>query len=130
MRTELLTYLNAQLTGTVKVSQELPWSQGEQPLYFKNMRRVYFDEEQVDDRQLIAVIAGSDINERTKTVRAYLAVDAKNTPTGITSVITTMLNAKSQVGEVNTGVESDYITDINGDVILYTFEYRMTQITY
>lgn len=130
MRQQLISYLSQALTGTIKVSQELPWQSGEQPLYLKNMKRVYFDEEQVEDRVIVSVIAGSDISERTKTVRAYLAVDAKNTATDLASVITTMLNAKSQVGEVNTGSESDYITDINGDVILYTFEYRITQITY
>ena len=130
MRSQLLSHLATSLTATIKVSSELPFIQGDQPLYFKNMKRVYLDEEQVEEAPLIPLLSGDDIMERTKTVRAYLAVDAKNTSTGITSVITTMLNAKTQVGEDNTGTESDYSTDINEDVILYTFEYRMTQITY
>jgi len=44
MRTELLTYLTAQLTDSIKTSQELPFQEGTNPLYLKNARRVYLDE--------------------------------------------------------------------------------------
>jgi hypothetical protein len=42
MRTELLTYLTAQLTASIKTSQELPFQEGTNPLYMKNARRVYW----------------------------------------------------------------------------------------
>jgi hypothetical protein len=44
MRTQLLTYLTAQLTGSIKTSQELPFEEGTNALYLKNARRVYLDE--------------------------------------------------------------------------------------
>jgi len=39
MRSDILTYLNANLVTGFGVSEELPWDASGQPLYLKNMKR-------------------------------------------------------------------------------------------
>jgi hypothetical protein len=58
------------------------------------------------------------------TVTGYFAVDAKNKPS-IASALSTILSAKSRIGIANFGVESDYTTEIQDDVLIYTVEYRL-----
>ena len=78
MRAELLTYLTANLSGTIKTSQEQPWTEGGEPLYSKNLRRVYLAEPFTEMDSLIPVLNGADINQKVTRVRGYLQVDAKN----------------------------------------------------
>jgi hypothetical protein len=58
-----------------------------------------------------------------------VAVDAKNPPSQLDSVITAILNCKSNLGIVNFGSESDYTVDKQEDVLIYTFEFRLNQAT-
>jgi len=48
MRDSLLTAITSNLaTSSCSVSSELPWVQGDQPLYSINMKKFYLDEEQI-----------------------------------------------------------------------------------
>jgi hypothetical protein len=125
MRAQLLTYLTTATSATVvKTVTELPWNTAGEPLYLKNMKKVYLDEDQVEETVLISVLDGNDVMNRVNTVRAYFAVDAKNQPAGLSTALSTILNAKNQTGIVNSGTESDYTTEIQDDVIIYTVEFR------
>jgi hypothetical protein len=125
MRAQLLTYLTTATSATVvKTVTELPWNTAGEPLYLKNMKKVYLDEDQVEETVLISVLDGNDVMNRVNTVRAYFAVDAKNQPAGLSTALSTILNAKNQTGIVNSGTESDYTTEIQDDVIVYTVEFR------
>jgi hypothetical protein len=129
MRTEILAYLTANLTGSIKTSQELPFDQGGQPLYLKNMRKVYVDESYTEQTELIPLLSDDDINQNIIYVRAYLATDAKNRNTDLDSALTVMANAK--LANTITGSfrkEFDYTTTIDNDVLLYEFEYRFHTI--
>lgn len=126
MRSQLLSYLTTALsTATIKAASELPWNTAGEPLYLKNMKKLYLDEDQVEQTTLIPVLDGNDVMANVNTVRGYFAVDAKNQPTGLGSALTTILNAKNQTGIANTGVESDYTTEILDDVLIYTVEFRI-----
>jgi hypothetical protein len=126
MRSELLSYLTTALsTATIKVSQELPWTTAGEPLYLKNMKKLYLDQDQVVQTTLIPTLNGGDVFQNDLIVRGYFAVDAKNQPAGLSTAITTILNAKDQTGIVNFGSESDYTTEILDDVMVYTVEYRL-----
>jgi hypothetical protein len=126
MRSELLSYLTtATSTATIKVSQELPWTTAGEPLYLKNMKKLYLDQDQVVQTTLIPTLNGGDVFQNDLIVRGYFAVDAKNQPAGLSTAITTILNAKDQTGIVNFGSESDYTTEILDDVMVYTVEYRL-----
>lgn len=131
MRAELLSHLTTALsTATVKVSNELPWNTAQEPLYLKNMKKLYLGAEQYEQTELIAALPGyQNVQQNAYTVTGYFAVDAKNQPAGLTSALTTILNAKNQLGEANLLVESDFTTEIIDDVLVYTVNYRMNTTT-
>ena len=129
MRTELLTYLTAQLTGTIRTSQELPWSEGNDALYLKNARRVYLDEPNTEQDEFLPTLGSLSINTRITTVRWYLSVDAKNRNTDLDSALTILGSAKDIT--TITGVwqrQFDYTTTIENDRIIYEGEYRFTNL--
>lgn len=124
MRQALLNYLTTALTGTIKTSNELPFEQGGSALYIKNMRKVYLDEPEVEQTELIATF-DEDVNQNITTVRGYLSVDAKNRNTDLDSALITLATARTQA-DISSSFrkEFDYTTTIDGDKIIYEFEYR------
>ena len=124
MRTALLAYLSSALTGTIKTSNELPFEQGGSPLYIKNMRKVYLDEPEVEQTQLLTTF-DEDVNQNITTVRGYLAVDAKNRNIDLDSALLTLALARLQA-DISSSFrkEFDYTTTIDDDRIIYEFEYR------
>ena len=129
MRTGILSYLTAQLTGSIKTSQELPFGQDGRPLYLKNLRRLYLDQPQQSQEDLYSVFGGSDVFLNTQTMAGYLAVDAKNLPSGLDSTISTILSAKTRSGITNCGEQSDYTIETQEDTLIYTFEFRLQVAT-
>jgi hypothetical protein len=129
MRTELLTYLTAQLTDSIKTSQELPWSEGVNPLYMKNPRRVYLDEPYTEQETLLPTLDSLQINQRTTVVRWFLTVDAKNRNTDLDSALTILGSAKDIT--TITGVFTrlfDYTVSIDNDRVVYAGEYRFANL--
>lgn len=125
MRTALLAYLTANLTGTIKPSQELPFEESGVPMYLRNMRKVYLDEPTKEQVELIPTLDNTDINQTVTTVRGYLTLDAKTRNADLDTALSVMAAAKN--GATNTDSfrkEFDYITRIDTDRIIYEFEYR------
>ena len=124
MRAELLSYLTtATSTATIKTVSELPWNTAGEPLYLKNLKKFYLDEEQVEQSVLIPVLPGSnDVMQDTVSVTGYFACDAKNQPSGLSSSLTAILDAKNRIG---VSAISSYTTEIQDDVIIYTIQYQM-----
>jgi len=89
------------------------------------MKKFYLDQTQRVETTLIPTLNGADVFQRDLIVTGYFAVDAKNEPTGLSQAITTILSAKDMTGITNFGSESDYTTEIQDDVIIYTVEYRL-----
>ncbi len=130
MRTELLSYLTASLTGTIKASQELPFENGGSANYLRNLRRVYLDEPYTEQDILINTLdEASEVNQQITYVRGYLAVDAKNRNPDLDAALTTMSAALKQANITNSfRKEFDYTTTIDDDRVVYEFEYRYYQI--
>ena len=129
MRAELLSYLTANLTGTIKPSQEQPWTEGGQPLYTKNLRKVYLAEPYTEMDELIPVLNGADINRKVTRVRGFLQVDAKTRNADLDSALTTLAQAKDITTITNAfRKEFDYTTRIDADKVLYELEYRFYTI--
>jgi hypothetical protein len=124
MRQALLNYLTPALTGTIKTSNELPFEQGGSALYIKNMRKVYLDEPEVEQTQLVPTF-DEDVNQNITTVRGYLATDAKNRNSDLDTALITLANARTQA-DISSSFrkEFDYTTTIDADKIIYEFEYR------
>ena len=130
MRTQLITAITSATSTLTQfaVSSELPFEQGGTPLFLKNKKRIYVDEERREETTLIACLDGQDIYQDDLITNVFLAVDAKNTPSQLDSVVSKILGAKANTGIVNFGVESDYTVDKQEDVLIYTFEFRMNTI--
>ena len=129
IRSDLLTQITTNLAShtNVKVSNELPFDTSGNPLYLQNMKFVYVDEEQLDVEQLYRTLDQSNVNTTVTTVNAYLSVDAKNQLSDINTVVANILSARNVVSSTIDSA-SDYDTDIEDDVITYTFEYNFTTI--
>lgn len=125
MRTQLLAYLTTNLAGTIKTSQELPFEESGNALYLKNMRRVYLDEPEVEQDELIPTLDDTDINQNITTVRGYLTVDAKNRNADLDTALNTLASARNATTITNAfRKEFDYTTTIDADRVIYEFEYR------
>jgi hypothetical protein len=61
------------------------------------------------------------------TVNAFLTVDAKNQPSNIDTVITSILDAKDVISGAQI-LESSVVPDIEEDYITYSFEYTVTKL--
>ena len=129
MRTELLTYLTAELTESIKTSQELPFQEGTNPLYMKNARRVYLDEPYTEEDTLLPTLGSLQINQRITTVRWFLTVDAKNRNADLDAALTILSSAKDIT--TITGVYTrlfDYTVSIDNDRVIYEGEYRFANL--
>lgn len=122
MRAQLLSYLSANLTGSIKTSSELPWAEGNNPLYLKNMKRVYLDEPEESSEPLVATLDSLDIPQTVTRVQGFLAVDAKNRNADLDTALATLATAKT-IATDSFRKEFAYSTEIDGDVIVYTVEY-------
>ena len=124
MRDTLLTAITANLTSSsVSVSSELPWIQGETPLYSINMKKFYLGEEEISNTVLFETLDDNKIYETETTMEGFLEVDAKNQLSDIDNVISGILNSKSAIANT-TIAESSYTTETENDRITYTFDFR------
>lgn len=125
MRTQLLTYLTSTLKGAIKTSQELPFEEGGNPLYLKNLKRVYLSEPTEEQAALIQTLDDSNITQKITAVRGYLAVDAKNRNADLDSALETLAGARNIQTITNSfRKEFDYTQTIDADRVIYEFEYR------
>ena len=131
MRAQLLTAINTATSTLTQfaVSSELPWEQNGTPLFRKNMKKIYVDRERSEETVMLALLNGRDIYQDDLICEVYLAVDAKNPPSQLDSVVTKILSCKDTANVVSFGSEADYIIDKDEDVLVYTFEFRMNTIT-
>jgi hypothetical protein len=130
MRSELITQITSAISTLTQfaVSSELPWQQDGQPLYIKNKKKVYVDNDTKVESVMIPVLTFNNIMEDEIVTQAFVSVDAKNTPTQLDSLVTKILGVKDSLGIVNFSTESDYTADKQEDVLIYTFEFRLKQI--
>lgn len=131
MRSQLLAAITTACSTLTQfsVSQELPWSQNAEPLYRKNMRKIYVDHETLEQTTLFPVLSGDEVFSNIQTCRVYVCVDAKNPPSQTEGLITKILGAKNSTGIVAYDYESDYDIEIDEDRQIYTFEFRFTIAT-
>ena len=130
MRSELISQITTAISTLTQfaVSSELPWELDGSPLYIKNKKKVYVDNEYKEESTLIPVLSFDNIIQDELKTEVFLAVDAKNPPSQLDSAITKILATKDSLGIVNFATESDYTADKQEDILIYTFEFRLRQI--
>jgi hypothetical protein len=129
MRTEILTYLKGLKFAGITVSDELPWDASAQPLYIKNPKKIYVDNDQKSVETIIQALNGLNIRNETTTVSVYLTTDAKQKPSNYDAVITAIVAGKdsADIGG-KTARECDVATDFTGDLMTTTLEFRFTKL--
>ena len=128
IRDDLKANLDVALAGTtVSVSSELPWSSAGEPLYIKNMKKVYLDEDNISKTELFSTLDGEDVVQTETSVTGFLAVDAKTQPTDIDSVISKVLESRVAIlGQASR--ECDMSTDTQADTIVYQFDFNFITV--
>lgn len=123
--TKLATVLNSY--NQFSLSTELPFVAGGTALFLKNMKTVYVDEAQTEVNEYIRTLDKRDVDYDDTTIRAYVAVDAKNKPSQTNSMLVAIEAAKSAIAPV---INSDTVltTEIQDDVIVYSVEYKIRTI--
>ena len=130
MRIQLLSAITTATSTLTQfaVSQELPWEQNGSALYRKNMKKIYVDKDYKEENIMIPTLDRRNVLQDDLIANVYLAVDAKNPPSQLDSVVTKILGCKDQTGIVNFVAESDYTVDKQEDVLIYTFEFRLNTV--
>lgn len=130
MRSELLSAITTAISTLTQfaVSSELPWEQNGTPLFRKNMKKVYVDREYKSESTLIPVLGRNNVIQDDLITMAYVAVDAKNPPSQTDNLITKILDAKDSTGITGFIFESDYTADKQEDVLVLSFEFRISTI--
>jgi len=129
IRDTLLANLEVALsTSNVTTSSELPFTAAGVALYTKNMKKLYVDYDRTAFTEMFNTLNPSnDVPQREITVNAYFTVDAKNLPTDIDTVVSTVLNSRLSVS--NCHVRDCSLTNlIAEDHLTYTFEFRFLTI--
>jgi len=127
MRSQLLTAITTNVSTLTQfgVSIELPWEQNAQPLYRKNLKKIYVDSEYKEESTLIPTLDNRNVIQDNLFCRAYICMDAKNPPSQLDNLITNVLACKDQLNVTNFISESDYVVEKTEDVLFYTFEFRL-----
>jgi len=130
MRTQLLSAITQAISTLTQfaVVTELPFESSGNPLYRKNMKKIYVDQEYRVEKTLYPVLDGNNVMQDQLIANVYLACDAKITPTQLDSVVTKILSAKDSTNVINFQSESDYTVDKQEDVLIYNFEFRFDTV--
>jgi hypothetical protein len=129
MRTEVINRIKALAMNGVRLSEELPYDESGVPRYLKNTKTLYVDRTQYNSLPIVQTLQGVNINNTTESVSVYLAVDAKNPPQQLDTIIDDLRGIEDTI--VLTGAhtrESTISTDYVDDLITVQVEYRLTKL--
>lgn len=129
MRQEVLEYIQAKNLGQFTVSSEIPWTDAGTPLYIKNLRKVYVDNDNVEMEPLVTALDGLSVQQEITTVRVYFANDVKVQPpnySDVVSEIKTVRNIDTIEGLYRR--ECDISTSIEQDNQVTEFEFRFYKL--
>ena len=127
MRQQLIEYFGTLNLGTFFLSQELPFSSSDVPLYIKNAKRIYVDRTQFSNEPLITTLDGQQVDSEIASVRVYFSADAKQLPPSYDDAIRSLRAAKDTA--TITGVsrrECLINTSFQEDLLITELEYRFT----
>jgi hypothetical protein len=129
MRQEILDYINTLALGGYLLSDELPWSDNDTPLYLKNLKKIYVDNTEYIDEPLIAALNGLVVTNEQQVTRIYFANDAKQLPANYEDLILDLKKAKD-ISTV-TGVQRrnvEVLTSFENDVLVTEIAVTFTKL--
>jgi len=130
MRTQVLDYIKGLSLGAYSYTDAFPYDDSGEPLYIKNVKRIYVDPLQVETTPAVQTLQGFSISNETNIVRIYFASDAKQVPANYDSVVQ-LLKAGKNINTVEGGYtrECDVSTEFVNDLLVTTVELRYVQLT-
>jgi hypothetical protein len=133
MRAAIIAGLEAQATSLrpFTVSQELPWTAADLPLYVKNLRTLYVDltDRSQDTGEVPQTLQGRTTVIETQTCRGYMACDAKNLPAKFDTAFTAMLEAIDTIALAPQTHRTASVThEFDGDLAIFTFEWTTREL--
>jgi hypothetical protein len=128
IRDTLLANLSVALTGNVTTTSELPFTAAGVALYDKNMKKLYVDYDKTIFTEMFNTLnPADDVPQREILINAYFTLDAKNLPSDVDNIVSTVLNSRLSVA--NCFVRDCSMTnDFAEDRLTYTFEFRFLTI--
>lgn len=126
MRSNLLSAITTAISTLTQfaVSQELPWAQNGDPLFRKNMKKIYVDNPTLEQSTFIFTFEKNNVNYNDYTCNIYLAVDAKNPPSQTDQVVAKVMNCMGSTGLRSLDDESDYTVEKDEDKVIYSIQIR------
>jgi len=129
MRTTVLDYLNSQSFTNFSASSELPWTSSGQPLYLKNLKKLYVDRPQTVQEPLIETFDDQGIVNETTTVAVYVSTDAKSIPTDYDTMVSTVKDARLEDATSGWRQRATTVaTSFEGDVLVTEFNFNFTKL--
>jgi hypothetical protein len=129
MRQAIYDYIDNLSKGTFTLTNELPWDSSGQPLYLKNIKRIYVNTDQVVEELLYAALNGLCINNEITTVVATVSCDAKQLPSNYEALVTAIRGAKNSTDITGVGRrECDVTTRFEADLLVTEFEFRFINV--
>jgi len=127
-RDDLKSNLDVALAGSnVSVSSELPWTSAGDPLYEKNMKKLYLDEDNILREPLVETLDFNHVEDIQTTVTGYLTIDAKNPIGDIDTITSAIINSKNAIGG-QIYKNCDMTTSFTGDQLIYQFDFTFSKI--
>lgn len=131
MRSEVITYLQANTVTGFSVTENLPWTKDGNPLYLSNLKVLYTDLDQVLQEPLFDTLDGGSGSIETTTVSVYVTTDAKTLPSNYDTLVSTVRAAKltASAGLGYTQRTTDVTTEYVADNLVTRFDFNFDKIT-
>lgn len=129
MRQQVLDYINTLSLGGFLLTEEIPWSDNDVPLYIKNLKKIYVDNTEYVSTPVIQTLSALSISNEETISKIYLANDAKTVPANYDILIADLQSAKdiTTVEGVRTR-ECDVSVSYQDDVMITEIEIRLTRL--
>lgn len=129
MRDLVLAAVQAISVDGFTTSTELPYDKDGNPLYQANRKTLYVDLAQTTQDPIIDTLNGTGISQETSTVSVFVTTDAKQLPTGYTSLVNAIKALRLDASitgftQRSTAVSTDFVADN----LLTEFEFNFTQL--
>ena len=128
MRQELLDLIKDAKTISYRVSNELPYQASGTPLYLKNPKTLYVDQEQSTIETMVEVLNQVNIYNKVISIRVYFANDAKQEPRDRMDLMLALTQIKDQIPGDYHKREIIISNNYENDMDLTTIEYRFNTI--
>jgi len=127
IRDDLLSYLTSNSLGSFGLSVELPFSNSGIPLYQKNPKKVYVDNDQVTVEPALETMAKTYYRTIT-IVPVYFTSDAKQAASDYASVVSIVSNfIKGALFTSYTSTSSALTTEFLNDLLVTKIELSFTK---